>query len=519
MAFNKILESFERISGQRINLDKSMVYFSPNTPGPQREILSRLLKMKVVTNLDAYLGLPIPIGKKKHNAFKSILDHTVNRINDSQRDYYPVEGKEQNRSWHMLSWDCMCFPKGMRGLGFRDLRRFNVAFLGWQVWHLMSCKDTLCFRVLSAKYFSDGDVLHPKHIDKPSFTWQSIAKAARLSGASIGLNRWEIQENNVCDLLNNEKDGWNESRIFEIYGEHLGDRICKIPLIHNSPDNYRIWFHNPLGYYSTKSTYSWLTLKHVGFGPHRIFWRLTWKLQTLPKIRIFCWSLGHDILPTYEKISGIRREVNGTYPRCEIDKETLIHAMKYCPRARAVLFYGSLNNKVLEGTYNRCVDCTEDVARTLGKKDFRIFNLLEKLMIPKPVIERGWRKPDQGVVKVNFDANTAGRKMSFGFVARDHDSFVLGGRGGVLEKNVQAEWAELHALEESISFAQAKNWTKLVFESNCMSLVNRLNKTKCCCNKPADYLCNWASMNNCTKDFNMDYPIEIHDIILSDAIN
>ncbi|MBA0602826.1 hypothetical protein Gorai_002992 [Gossypium raimondii] len=40
-----------------------------------------------------------------------------------------------------------------------------------------------------------------------------------------------------------------------------------------------------------------------------------------------------------------------------------------------------------------------------------------------------------------------------------------------------------------------------------------------CCNKVTDYLCNWAIINNCTNDFNMDYPLEVHDIILRDAIN
>lgn len=255
-----------------------------------------------------------------------------------------------------------------------------------------------------------------------------------LSGASIRLDRQAVQVNKVSDLLNNEKVSWNKSRIFEIYGDFLGDQICKIPLFHNSPDDYYIWYHNPFGYYSTKSAYSWLTLKHVGYGPHRNFWRLAWKIQTLPKIKIFCWHLGHDIFPSYEKISSIRKEVNSNCPRCESDKETLIHAMRDCPRARAVLVYGGLNNKVLEGTYSRCVDWLEDVARMLDKKalsdlitvlwniwnsrnnkvfhdkeddamvtwdstatlsrDFRIFNFLECLMILKLEREQSWRKPD-----------------------------------------------------------------------------------------------------------------------------
>ncbi|MBA0729358.1 hypothetical protein Golax_023381 [Gossypium laxum] len=127
--------------------------------------------------------------------------------------------------------------------------------------------------------------------------------------------------------------------------------------------------------------------------------------------------------------------------------------MKNCSKARAVLVYGGLNNNLLEGSYCRCVDWIEDVTCTLDKKDeakvtweraaalrqdFRIFNLLEKPVLPRLVMEKVWKKLRQRVIKINFDATTNGRKMSFRLVARDHDGFVLGGRAGVLEKNVQA---------------------------------------------------------------------------------
>ncbi|MBA0582623.1 hypothetical protein Gorai_024760, partial [Gossypium raimondii] len=182
--------------------------------------------------------------------------------------------------------------------------------------------------------------------------------------------------------------------------------------------------------------------------------RLTWKLQTLPKIRIFCWGLGHDILPTYEKIYGIWREINSTCPRCGIKKETLLHTMKNCPKAQAVLVYGGLNNNLIEGSYGREID------------------------VPKTSCGESLEEARTGVVTINFDAIANGKNISFGLVARDHDGFVLGGRAGVMDKNVQAEWAEVHELEESISFARTKNWLKLQFESNCVNLVNRLNRTK-----------------------------------------
>ncbi|MBA0865200.1 hypothetical protein Goshw_010011, partial [Gossypium schwendimanii] len=52
---------------------------------------------------------------------------------------------------------------------------------------------------------------------------------------------------------------------------------------------------------------------------------------------------------------------------------------------------------------------------------------MERPMIPKPVVEKGWQKPRPRVVKINFDAAVDGRRMSFGVLARDHNGFVLGG--------------------------------------------------------------------------------------------
>ncbi|XP_016725984.1 uncharacterized protein [Gossypium hirsutum] len=227
----------------------------------------------------------------------------------------------------------------------------------------------------------------------------------------------------VSELLNDSRDGWHENRVKELYGDYLGDQICKIPVIHNGPNDKLIWFSNPNGSFTTKSGYSWLTLKHIGYGPHQVFWRLTWKLQTLPKIRIFCLRLGHEILPTNEKIASIQSDFDSSCPRCGLEKETLIHALKKFPMARAVLMHRGLNNNLFEGDYNRCCDWIEGAVQLLDKKalsyfitvlwniwngrnnrifrgveeeakttwerpaslshDFRIFNLLENPVLPR----------------------------------------------------------------------------------------------------------------------------------------
>lgn len=75
---------------------------------------------------------------------------------------------------HWWAWWRMCIPKKDEGIGFRDLHAFNLAMLAKQSWRLISNPDTLCARVLRAKYYPDGNLLKAGNKKGSSFTWQSI---------------------------------------------------------------------------------------------------------------------------------------------------------------------------------------------------------------------------------------------------------------------------------------------------------------------------------------------------------
>ncbi|KAK5793976.1 hypothetical protein PVK06_035163 [Gossypium arboreum] len=87
--------------------------------------------------------------------------------------------KEKGHGWAMLAWQMICLSMGMGDIGLRDLRLFNLALIDDKFDRLISYKDTLCFQVLSSKYFHNGDLFHLKKVDKPSFIWSSISAAAR----------------------------------------------------------------------------------------------------------------------------------------------------------------------------------------------------------------------------------------------------------------------------------------------------------------------------------------------------
>ncbi|MBA0662057.1 hypothetical protein Goklo_006255 [Gossypium klotzschianum] len=88
----------------------------------------------------------------------------------------------------------------------------------------------------------------------------------------------------------------------------------------------------------------------------------------LPKIKVFSWRIGHNILPTYANIARIHHNFSTTCPRCKNNVENLIHALKECLKVRETLIIGCLNNRLLDGNYVRCIDWLKDILRELDSK-------------------------------------------------------------------------------------------------------------------------------------------------------
>ncbi|MBA0597708.1 hypothetical protein Gorai_007507, partial [Gossypium raimondii] len=245
-----------------------------------------------------------------------------------------------------------------------------------------------------------------------------------------------------------------------------------------------VWFHNPHSFYTSKSAYSWLLLKHVGFGPHRFFWMTIWKLKTLPKIQVFAWRVGHELLPTNTKISSIRQDFSRDCPKCGASVETLVHALKDRQTARTILTLGGLDGRLLNKDYPYYIDWIKDVMCFLDKKvvaDF-ITTLSDSWNNRNNYVFRGKeekaRKPLCRTVKKNFDVTVFNNKTCFGVIVCDSNGFVLGGGGDFKEEDMTVEWADLYAFEEGLKIARSLNIANAIFETNCASLVNRVKNHK-----------------------------------------
>ena len=212
------LQLYAKASGQCINMEKSLIYFSSNTRTEQREWIKNNLGVKEVDRFESYLGLPTLIGRSKYQTFSFLKDRVWKKLQGWKGKLLSIAGKEVlikavaqsiptytmgvfqlpvklcnelnamcARFWwgqvgnekkiHWRSWDILSTPKKDGGMGFRDIRSFNLAMLVKQGWRLTQGKDSLLFRCFKVKYFPRYGFLEAVDVPNSSFVWKSILAA------------------------------------------------------------------------------------------------------------------------------------------------------------------------------------------------------------------------------------------------------------------------------------------------------------------------------------------------------
>ncbi|KAL8113779.1 hypothetical protein AgCh_020904 [Apium graveolens] len=420
--------NFETASGQKINVEKSSVFFNVRTD-TKNEILD-VLGFHEAGDNSHYLGLPNCIGRNKsamlgylkekmragiqswdgkllNKSGKEILLKTVTQ---SMPNYamsvflLPLEmckdmekmmckfwwkiSSMKDKNIHWMSWERMSKSKLVGGLGFRCLHDFNVILLGKQGW-----------RVGKGSSVSIVDDPWIPDIENPYVTTRNEAiKGKTVSNLMVmGERRWDV------DLV---RDIFNQRDTSLILATSVGE----------DNDGW-YWRKEKLGQYSVKSAYILIQENkgHADTIGSSNFWKRMWNLKVPPK-------------------KGME-------------------AREVVELARVVL---SQWRDAQDKTFNRS------------------WGLLE----PHDGDEH-WTFPEINKTKVNTDAAIflASSCYAFAFIARNHQGDLVEARSSCKPGKVTPEFAEAVGIHEALSWIKSKHLIDVVVETNCLVAVQAIRGT------------------------------------------
>ena len=84
-------------------------------------------------------------------------------------------GNERKIYW--TNWDKLSTSKMEGGMGFWDLRDFNLAMLAKQGWRMIQDNDSLLSKCFKARYFPRSSFLEAKESPGCSYVWRSLMVA------------------------------------------------------------------------------------------------------------------------------------------------------------------------------------------------------------------------------------------------------------------------------------------------------------------------------------------------------
>jgi hypothetical protein len=178
-----------------------------------------------------------------------------------------------------LSWDKLTMAKKKGGLGYKDPYTFNLAMLAKQAWRLLTNPNSLCARVMKARYFPVCSIFEAQAQSGISYPWRSILKGIEVLrqgvikrvGNGETINIWQDPwlprpwsrrpitvrgqrvVNKVSELMDPAAGTWDEALVKGIFCAHA-QLILSIPIFEDTVDDWA-WHFDEKGLFSVKSAY------------------------------------------------------------------------------------------------------------------------------------------------------------------------------------------------------------------------------------------------------------------------
>ncbi|KAB2614065.1 hypothetical protein D8674_036381 [Pyrus ussuriensis x Pyrus communis] len=355
-----LLDNFCVASGQKVNLEKSSVFFGANVPKVNADQMGNALGMTMVINPGTYLGVPAIWGRSKKRGLAYVKGRAVIQAIPA----YPMcifkfpaaVCKELDALVAGFWWGC---KEGAH----------KIHWVSKECWRLITEPDSLCSKVIKARYFPHSSIWDAKKGGRASWAWSSLICGRDLIrggshwwlpslplGHPVPVGQVTVTPSLRVSALICPKSGrWNISFLQPFISGEAMQAIEETPLGDLSRNDRLIWDMSKNGSYSVKSGYRWLQGRSLARrdlsrpsvrGVPKAFWKGIWKLEVPPKLRHFLWLTVHNCLPTRDALFRRRSSQSSTCPICCCHDETIEHIFLSCSWVEPIWFGGALGYKM-----------------------------------------------------------------------------------------------------------------------------------------------------------------------------
>lgn len=402
-----VLKDYATSTGQLINPSKCSIMFGEATCDATQEEIKSTLQIGNKGFEDKYLGFPTPDGRMNKGRFqslhekiwkrillwgenqlsmggkeiliKSVLqaipvyvmglfklpDSVCDELTRSIRNFWWGAGKGKRKT-HWRSWDILTKSKQGGGMGFRDIKLFNQALLARQAWRLLDRPDSLCARVLKAKYYPNGSLIDTSFSGNASPGWRGIEFGLELlkkgiiwrigDGYSVRIWRdpWIPRAHSRRPITNKKNcrlkwvaellgtDGkWDVTKVQQHFLPIDVECILKIRTASSTLPDFVAWAPDKLGRFSVRSAYHLaVEIANAARGScsspagSSNAWKRIWSCNVPQKVKVFAWKAATDSLATMHNKKKRNLERTARCSICAVEDEDVAHALYRCPHAK-----------------------------------------------------------------------------------------------------------------------------------------------------------------------------------------
>ncbi|XP_057430540.1 uncharacterized protein LOC130723502 [Lotus japonicus] len=314
---------------------------------------------------------------------------------------------------------------------------------------------------------------------------------------------------------------WNREMVEFIFCPSTATQILALPIPLHGGEDVLFWPGSVDGFYTAKLGYDFvssMTAANTAGSSSSTpplgnsLWKKLWSRYGLPRCKEFSWRICRSFVPVRSALARRGMAVDLICPLCGIEEETIKHLWLCCPASRSVFFaiplalrlerfvslpdflhqflavasadaiaewqtaayvlWEARNKLVFEG---RPFSCDAVVRRTLQLVQRPSSAQVSRQ--PGIVLETVWRRPEEGMIKVNVDASfKSATDSGSGLIARDSEGQVLAAAASYPVVASSPVLAEAWALRWAIILALELGFRRVCFETDCLLLFQRWQK-------------------------------------------